>query len=209
MSKLAPLSEEDPRIIDNTEIFFTKNLYPIIALIALLFVLVCAGTWWVVQQKATEEKAFALYSGAKTPEDKLAVITAYPKSKAAALALIELAQKEGESKNYDAALAHYRTFLKNFPKHPFTDSVTLAVAITLENAGKFSESQAAYADIIAAKPEHAFTGAASIGLARIYLQENKLLAARQALSDFISAHEDGSSTNEAREMLNSLPPAIK
>lgn len=209
MSKLAPISEEDPRIIDSTEIFFAKNLYPIIALIALLLVLVCGGTWWVVQQKAVEEKAFTLFAAVKTPEDKQALITAYPKSKAAALALIELAQKEVESKNFEAALAHYRTFLKNFPQHTFTESVNLAVAITLESAGKFAEAQTAYSAIISARPEHAFTGAASIGLARTYLQENKLLAARQALSDFISAHEDSSSTNEAREMLNSLPPAIK
>ncbi|MDZ4789456.1 MAG: tetratricopeptide repeat protein [Blastochloris sp.] len=209
MANLEPVSQDDPRIINDTEAFITKNLYPVIVGVIIILAAACAFTWWIATQKASEGKANALYATAKTTEEKQKLLQTYPQSGAAALTLIDLAQAELTTKNYAAAITHYQLFLKTFPQHPVAGLVELSLAITLENSGNKTEAQAAYAKIVSAKPEHAFVGAASIGLARLYLQENKLLAARQTLSDFIASHEDDSVTNEAREMLNTLPPAIK
>jgi outer membrane protein assembly factor BamD (BamD/ComL family) len=209
MAQPQSLSQDDPRIIDSSEAFLTKNLYPLVFALIILLALACAGTWWWTQQLAQQEQALQLYTKAQTPEDWEAIIKAYPQSPAAALALIDLAQKERATGTISSAIVHYQSFLKKFSRHPAAPSVELALAVSLENAGKTAEAQTAYNKIISAKPPHAFVGAASIGLARIYLQENKLLAARQTLSDFISSNEEKGATNEAREMLNSLPPTQK
>jgi outer membrane protein assembly factor BamD (BamD/ComL family) len=202
-------SSDDPRIIDSNEAFLTKNLYPLVIAVIAVLALASAGTWWWADKQSKEAEALQLYTLAKTPEDLQKIVKTYPKAPATALALIDLAQKETGSKNYPAALSLYQEFLKTFPLHPAAPSVELALAISEESSGKIVEARAAYNKIISARPAHAFVGAASIGLARIYLQENNLLAARQTLTDFISSNEETGGGNQAREMLNSLPPAAK
>ncbi len=209
MAQQEPLSFEDPRILDSGEAFLTKNLYPLVfALIALLIV-ACGLTWWLVGKQSKEEEAFKLYASSATAGEWKKIIQTYPVSSAAALATIDLAQQETSSGNYEAAVSLYQDFLQKFSKHPAASAVELALAVSLESAGKTAEAKAAYNGLLASGSSHAFSGQASIGLARIYLEENNLLAARQTLSDYVSAHEESGGGNQAREMLNSLPPAAK
>lgn len=209
MAQQHPHSHEDPRILDSNEAFLTKQLYPYALALIVLLILASALSWWWSGQKSREEQAYKLYSDSATPEEWQKIIQTYPSSPAAALAMIDLAQKETDSGNHSAAVSLYQDFLTKFSKHPAAVSVELALAVSMENAGKTEEAKSHYEKILAARPTHTYAGPASIGLARIYLGENNLLAARQVLSDYISSNEESGGGNQAREMLNSLPPAVK
>jgi outer membrane protein assembly factor BamD (BamD/ComL family) len=209
MAQSHPTLSDDPRIINSTEAFLTKNLYPLAAVVILLLALACGASWWFMEKQVKAEQALQLYTEAKGPEDLKKIIQSHPGSPASALALVDLAQIEATSRNYTQAITYYQDFLKHFSQHPAASSVELALAISLENAGQTAEARNAYNKIVSLRPSHPFVGQASIGLARLYLQENNLLAARQTLSDFISSNEENSGGNQAREMLNSLPPASK
>jgi predicted negative regulator of RcsB-dependent stress response len=203
------LSSEDPRIIDSGEVFLSKNLYPLILCLIVALALACAGVWWFAQKQKQNDAAQELFLKAQTTEDFSKIVQSYPQSPAAALAHLSLAQKAVAEKNFEAAVGHYESFLKNFKDHPATGPSEWARAVCLENSGKKDLARDAYQKMISSKSGNGFVGLASMGLARLYLQDNNLLAARQTLSDFISSNEEVGIGNQAREMLNSLPPSTK
>ncbi|NJK91313.1 MAG: tetratricopeptide repeat protein [Blastochloris sp.] len=200
-------SPEDPRIIDGDENEISKILRPLLLVLTLVLIGVAIFIWFRSKLIANEEKARVLLIEAKTPEDWRNLVEAHPLKSSSALALISLAQEANSRRDFAQAVSCYEDFLERFPHHPMSPSVNLALAVAHENMGQQQEAIAAYVKMRDSQPPHAHVGTATILLAKNYLRDdNKVLAARQTLADFISGNSESPVLNEARELLNSLPP---
>lgn len=198
-------SSDEPRIQEDSDnLFWNQYKGPILgALLLILAGTAAAGYMWN-QRTTRNNEAQALYSNARTPEAWQEVVSKYPHSPSASLALIHLASQAQGKKDFQGALGFYETFLKNFPKHPAAPAVQFAQAQLLQALGKTAEAKTAYDEIINAKPESAFFGGASVALAKLYQSENDSSRARQVLEAFTSRAQPSAYAEEAHTLLAGL-----
>jgi TolA-binding protein len=171
-----------------------------------LFLMVVAGVfiagWW--KERSIDQKAGELFFKADGVDDFKRVIELYPKSQAAALAQLELAQaavSEGETAK---ALDAYRVFIKNFPNHPAASYAKFAVGECLEASGKVDEARKIYEQIVSAKPADSVAIAAAIQLAKIYITDKKSDMARDVLNAQILQQPKSPFLSQAQALLDQV-----
>lgn len=180
--------------------------YRLLLVIALIVLIGGAGffIWQTNRLQKNQLEAQRLLSTAKGPEDWTAVAEKYPKTSAAADAILNLAYEAAEENKYDQAAAYYQRIVSEFPHYPAAPACELAIAACLEASNKNSEARAGYQKIVNATPPHPFAPPALLGLARLDLKENNSSHARQMLTDLLTAHANSPFEVNARQMLEKI-----
>jgi predicted negative regulator of RcsB-dependent stress response len=118
------------------------------------------------------------------------VMDKYSLSKAARLALPNIAYAKFRDKNYDEAIAHYRTFLDKVSGDTYYDSLTtLALATCYEAKGDLKTAIKTLNSVIGS-PDDPFKEAAMLALARLYRLDNRPEKANEILKEFVQEYKD-------------------
>jgi len=120
----------------------------------------------------------------KTEELFDKVIKDYGSSKAAKLALPELANSKFEQKQYDEAIAKYEEFLGTLSEDdPYKSLTRLSLSVCYEEKGKFDKAIQPLEKIMEG-PDDFFKEQALLSLARIYRLSNKQDKSNDMLKQF-------------------------
>jgi outer membrane protein assembly factor BamD (BamD/ComL family) len=112
----------------------------------------------------------------------------YGMSKAARLALPQIAFMKFVEKKYDEAIALYREFLEEVSGKPEYESLTrLALAACYEAKGDLSEAIETL-NFILKQPDNPFQESAMFGLARLYRLDRKDEKSREVLKEFVEKY---------------------
>lgn len=107
-------------------------------------------------------------------ESYLKVVADYPRSSAAARALLLAGQAHFAAGKYGEAKALYDRFLAEFPTHPLRPEALYGTAVCLESEGKAAEALQKYKDVTDRHPTSPVVSRAKLALARLYQAQNQL-----------------------------------
>jgi predicted negative regulator of RcsB-dependent stress response len=111
------------------------------------------------------------------------VIHKYGVSKAARLALPELANLKFLQKKYDEAISEYQEFLKKDTRDPYQSLARLAIAVCYEEKGELDEAMGTL-EHIRSGPNDFIKEQAMLSMARIYRLKNEENKSNEILEEF-------------------------
>jgi len=181
-------------------------------------IIVAAGliAWFVVWQQGEKEinasealskvsSPSAMTPGAKPDADSyLKIAASYPKSSAAARALLMAGGLYFLDGKYTEAKAQFDRFRREHPDSPFMGQALLGVAACLDAQGKTNEALAAYTDLTEHHPGESVIPQAKFALARMYEAQGKVELARSLFEDITRNDPYGSLGSEAGMRLEEL-----
>ena len=202
---MATLSQitTDPAL--ETHLFWDRHKMTIIAvaLVLLLGGLGYGGYQLYNAQQAN--RAMALLTAARSPEQYQQVISRYPGSGPAASAFLLLATEQRAKKNYTEANATLHKFIDQFPKHELITTAWMGVAANLESLGKNEEALSTYQRLATEYPQSFNAPLALLAQVPLLKAKNRNDDARRVCETIISQYRDSILANEAMRELISLP----
>jgi len=137
---------------------------------------------------SSELKASQLMLSARSPEQLQQVVSEYPSSSVAPVALLTLAGQYFDAGQYDMAQFTYGQFDQKYPNHPMKAVTELGKAQCLEAAGQAEQALAAFSAFTNAHPDHFMAPMALFGKARCLTQLGRFAEAKAVYEDFMAAH---------------------
>jgi len=153
---------------------------------AVALVLVVLGV--LVSSRASRLASENLLSSAQDEAGLREVITAYPRSDAAADAMLLLAASVRDSGKMEESDALYSRFSESFPRHPLAVSGALGRAANARIAGKTDLALSAYQQAAAAYPQSYGAPFALFSQARLLAQQGKGEEAKRVLQTLGSSY---------------------
>jgi len=197
-----------------------KNRKPVIRAVAILAVAVLAIWFYVwsagekeisASEALTSLRPAATSSGAPgvIPADAyLKVAERYPKTDAAALALLQAAAAFFTEGNYAEAKTQFDRFLREHPQNPLRAQALLGTAASLGAQGKVSEATAAYDDLIKRHPTEPVVPRAKFALARLYEAQRRPDDAMKLYEELLRTEPNSSLGAEAEIRLQDLRRSV-
>jgi len=186
--------------------------YAVVGILAVALVI-----YFVVWQRAQKEAAanHALSNVVATqlgtaggdradPDAYLKIAAEYPKSDAAARALLLGAATLFEQNQFAEALAQFQKFTRDYRESPFMAQALLGIAASLEAQGKTNEAVNAYKELIERRPNEAVTPQAKFALANLYEGQGKPEQAKALFEEVTRVDRFGSLGSEAGIRLEEL-----
>jgi outer membrane protein assembly factor BamD (BamD/ComL family) len=155
-------------------------------------------------KQSNEAQASRMLGEARNVPALQAIITQYPGSPAARLALLQTAKALYDSGDYMAAAAAYAEFGTKYPKHPMVAVAHLGKIACTEATGQFPEALAAYSTFLKEQPDSFLTPSALFGKARCLEQMQKPGEARAVYEDFLTANPKSMWKSDVEENLRQL-----
>ena len=176
-----------------------------IFIVALIGVAVWGAVLFMEYRKrAGSEEAL---TNAKTSAELRKVTADWSGTAAAGTATIRLAEelrKEGKAAEAAEAL---RNFLTKYSVHPLRANAALALAASLETAGKLDEALAAYQQFSSSNGRSAFAPFGMIGQARVLIAQNKIADGQKILESVEQKFQGNAFVFEARTLLDEIKNA--
>ena len=173
--------------------------------------------WYIVYQQGEKEvrasealvnasvsQAIAGRSGAENPDEFLKVAADYPKSSAAARAVLRGAGSLFIEGKYPQAQAQFQRFARDYRDSAFMGQAMLGIAACMDAEGKTEDAIAAYKSLIDHHPGENVIPQAKFALARLYEAQNKPELARALFEDVARGDQYGSLGSEAGMRLEEL-----
>ena len=205
MSNPLTVPSEEPRILPAQlpAWLHPRTLIPLgLALVAGIALLI----WQYSKAEKTRSESNLLLETKPGAETWAQLIRDYPGQPATALALLESAAAASEKKDHRLAASLYEKCVQEFPSHPLASAARFAQANQLAAAGDRAAAQTLFLRIMTIQPADAFRTGAAVGLAHVQIQENRPEAARQVLNEILAANTGSAFLQEARSLLDNLPP---
>ena len=159
--------------------------------------------YWVFEKSRREHSEQAL-ANAKTVEDYRKVVDEYPKSAAAADALLLEADKLRDEGKFDESTAALRSFIEKFPKHSLISGAYASLAADQEAQGKLDDALLNYKKVTASYPTSFSAAAAYIAQGRILNQQGKTEEARHAYETVMTQFAESPFQQEAMMEMRKL-----
>lgn len=185
-------------------VFWIKHRSQILMYTTMLIVaLALYFTYWAIQ-KSTREHSEQALAGAKTAEDYKKVADEYPKSAAAANALLLMADKLRADGKLDESTTALKSFIERFPKHNLISGAYTSLAINQEAQGKLDEALLSYKKVTTNYPTSFSAPAAYIAQGGILEQQGKPEEARHAYETVMTNFAESPFQQEAMRMMGKM-----
>jgi TolA-binding protein len=196
---------DEPRILEDlSDPAWDQYKFHILGAVALVILILVGLVWFWHAENTKALAAMEQFSTAETAEEWQAVVTEFPKTPAAALAMIKIANQAQGEKRFTDASATYREFLTQFPKHPIAPAAQFALGRSYQASGQTDQAVQIFESILSAKPQHPFFGGASVSLAEILISRNENERAKQILTTLFSNDTKSSFQSSARTLLSQI-----
>lgn len=172
--------------------------------IALAIALYVGITLYRYQTSRSAAEAMALLNSARGPEQLQAVVTDYPRSPSAPVALLSLAREKFNQGKYAEARADYEKFVANYRRHVMFPVARLGLAMCDEARGSADEALKQFAALATEYTDDVVRPQALFGRARCLDQAGKTDEARAIYEDFITQHAESPWKGTAEAALDAL-----
>lgn len=168
------------------------------------------GSAVVRQMKQNKlDTSMQLMTTAQSVEQLQSIVTQFPDTPAAPLALLEVASMNFHQRNYELALMKYNEFIQTYPEHEGLKAAHLGKGYCLEALLRPEEALRTYDEFLTLYDEAALAPMAQFGKARVLEQMGRLNEARQIYEEYIAAHTEGVWTPQAEMALEHLDRKIR
>lgn len=185
--------------------FLKKNGKFMVTAAVLVILAALAYTFYANFQGDTKLRASSLLSAAEGPEQLEELITSYPNSESAPLALIRLASGQFKKGEYEKALVSYEKFLSNYGNHELAAHAELGSCYSLEAKGDVAAAATGFASFASQNASHYLANFALFSNARCLELQGKLTEAKSIYDNFLATNgnEDmwGNRATEALKMV--------
>ncbi len=165
---------------------------------------------YLTDKKSTAESdASSMLSAASGPPDLEAIVSDYPDTSTAPLALLHLASINFKNANFPVASEKYSDFLSAYPEHVFAGAAELGRVHCLESLGKLEDALESYRTFAAANENHYLMAQAVMGEGRTLEQLGRFEDATSVYEAYISAHPDVPGVDQIEAMLEKAELKVK
>ena len=154
--------------------------------------------------RSNEEKASRMLGEGRTVQHFQTIMTEYPGTGAAPLAMLQVAKGQFDSGDYVMAMSTYASFSTRYPKHPMLPVADLGRVHCMEAMGQTTEALTAYTAFASANTGSYLTPMAVFGKARCLEQLRRLDEAKAVYEDFMAANPKSPWTSEVEQALTLL-----
>ena len=158
--------------------------------IAVLLIVVIGFAWFKGHKRAGVVRASEMLGAAQSAQDLQAILSQYPDSPSAKVAMLMLGKAYYDAGSFQLAEATYSDFLQRFPNHPMGSVATLGRIHVQDGAGQTEQAIAGYKAFIKGNSDHYLVGDAVLGLARCITLQGRTGEARVIYEDFLAAHPE-------------------
>lgn len=155
-------------------------------------------------RQSNEEQASRMLGEARNVQALQAIMTQYPSTSAARLALLQTAKAQYDSSDFPAAAASYRDFVTRNPKHPMVPVAELGGIECQEAMGRTPEALTGYSTFITTHTNSFLAPVAMFGKARCLQQLQRANEARVVYEDFLAANPKSPWKKDIEENLREL-----
>jgi len=154
-------------------------------------------------------KAGQLLARAGTIEQLQQVISQYPSTPSAPLALLTMAARQYDAGQFELAQYTFAQFEQKYAAHPMKSAAEMGRAQCLEAMGQLEQAEQAYEAFAVARPDDYLVPLARLGKARVLAQANRLEDARSAYEDFIAGNPESGWIPMAENALDQINRQIR
>jgi len=163
---------------------------------------------------SNEEKASRMLGEARNGQALQSILSQYPGTSAAKLALLQMAKAQYDSGNFVAAQSSYMDFLSKYPNHPMAPMAEMGKIHCMEGLGSTEAALAAFSQFATKNPDHFLRPLAIFGKARCLQEMKRYTEARTTYEDFLAGNPKSPWVNDVNEALKQLDsearrPSIK
>ena len=176
--------------------YLKRNIHAVSIASGLVIIVVLIGVAYVNQQRRNTETASSMLGVAQSQKQLEELLSQYPSSSSAPIAMLALAAGQFSSGAYDQAFTLYNRFLEKYPKHSMAATAKLGKVMCMEARGETDSALQQFDLFVAAHPDHFLLPQALMGRARCLQQLNRPAEARAVYEDFIAAHPDSEWKNQ-------------
>ncbi len=151
-----------------------------------------------------EEKASRMLGEARNGQALQSILSQYPNTSAAKLALLQLAKAQYDNGDFVAAQSNYQEFLTKYPSHPMAAMAELGKIHCTEGLGSTEVALAAFSQFAAKNPQHFLMPMAIFGKARCLQELKRYAEARTTYEDFLANNPKSPWANDVNESLKQL-----
>lgn len=151
-----------------------------------------------------EEKASRMLGEARNAQALQSILTQYPSTSAAKLALLQSAKAQYDNGDFVAAQASYQTFLSKHSSHPMAPMAELGIIHCTEGLGSTEAALKAFGEFAAKNPQHFLMPMAVFGKARCQQDLKRFAEARTTYEDFLANNPLSPWMNDVNEALKQL-----
>jgi tetratricopeptide (TPR) repeat protein len=169
-----------------------------------IIVVLLAVLLYRAHKQSSNEQASRMLGEARNMQALQAVITQYPSTPAARLALLQTAKAHYDSGDFMTASSLYQDFITKYPKHPLVATAELGKIECSEAMGKLPEALAAYSAFAASHAGTYLVPMALLGKGRCLEQSARYDEARAVYEDFLAANPKSPWKKDVEECLRHL-----
>ena len=148
------------------------------------------------QQRRSSETASQMLGMSQSPKQLEELLTQYPSSSSAPIALLALATDRFTAGVYDQAFSFYERFIQQYPKHVMVPVAELGKVMCQEAQGEFEQALMGFGLFVAAYPDYFLLPQVLRGKAHCLQRLHRPAEARAVYEDFIVAHPDSEWKNQ-------------
>jgi tetratricopeptide (TPR) repeat protein len=167
---------------------FREHVQPVLIGLGVALALLLAYGAYKNYKRSAAMRASQMLLSARNIEQLQQVLSQYPSTPSAPIAMLTLAAEYFQSGQYELAQLTYSQFQQKFPEHPMAASAVIGKAQCLEASGQFDQALAAFEAFALANPDHFLSASAIFGKARCLTQMGRYPEAKVVYEDFIAAH---------------------
>lgn len=169
---------------------FREHIQPVLIGLAIGLALLLAYGAYKNYKQSTAMRASQMLMSSRSPEQLQQVISQYPSTPSAPIAMLTLASEYFRSGQYDLAQFSYAQFQQKFPKHPMAAAADLGKAQCLEASGQLDQALSMYETFAATNSGHFLAASAVFGKGRCLTQMGRYTEAKAVYEDYIAANPD-------------------
>lgn len=169
---------------------FRQHIQPILIGVAIAVGLLLAYGAYKNYKQSTAMRASQMLMSSQSPEQLQQVISQYPSTPSAPIAMLTLASEYFRSGQYDLAQFTYAQFQQKFPAHPMVAAADIGKAQCMEASGQLDQALTAYEAFAAANPGHFLSAAAIFGKGRCLAQMGRYAESKTVYEDYVAANPE-------------------
>lgn len=183
-----PAGPDSERIEELDQLKKAVTEHGVRILVGISIGLLIAGSvsFYRINKRSKMETASKLLGAAKSAQDLEAVISRYPESPSAPLALLKIAKLYYNNESFDVAIQKYSEFKEKYPEHQMVLSADMGIAHCNEAKGFTERALWAYTSFLNEHPRHFLASQAILGKARCLELLGRPGEAKEIYEEFIA-----------------------
>jgi len=167
---------------------FREHVQPVLIGLGIALAILLAYGAYKNYKQSTSMRASQMLLSARSPEQLQQVISQYPSTPSAPIAMLTLASEYFQSGQYDLAQFTYAQFQQKFPKHPMAAAADIGKAQCSEASGQLDQALTAFEAFALSHPGHFLYASAIFGKGRCLTQMGRYTEAKAVYEDYIAAN---------------------